>query len=167
MPTRTRWPDLSIDAFGDEFLIVCPRCAGRALVRDRAPAEPRIALSCAGCGCAQHWQPRAPGVMVSADRTRYRPGSVCIGDAVDWYFHRPLWLQTGCCGRTLWAYNQRHLDFLEDFVQADLREQPRGPHGWSNRSLRSRLPRWIAAARHRPELLQAIQRLRRRLSESN
>ncbi|MGI5171658.1 hypothetical protein ACQEU3_45665 [Spirillospora sp. CA-253888] len=34
----------------------------------------------------------------------------------------PLWLQRSCCGHVLWAYNVRHLDLLESYAAAKLRE---------------------------------------------
>jgi hypothetical protein len=86
-----------------------------------------------------------------------------MGGPVDWYFHLPLWLQTGCCGETLWAYNQAHLSFIEDFVRATLREHGRGEHGWRNQALRNRLPRWLQAAQHREEILKCVERLREKL----
>ncbi|MEW9532434.1 hypothetical protein AB0B72_28180, partial [Microbispora sp. NPDC049125] len=48
--------------------------------------------------------------------TRYR-------SAQDPFFGLHLWLQTPCCGNVLWAYNIRHLDLLEGYIGADLRER--------------------------------------------
>jgi hypothetical protein len=42
---------------------------------------------------------------------------------VDNCFGLPLWLQTPCIGRTLWAFNARHLAYLKQFLQAELRER--------------------------------------------
>jgi hypothetical protein len=89
---------------------------------------------------------------------------VALGGPVDWYFHLPLWLQTPCCGETLWAYNARHLDFLEDFVRAALRERTRGEHGWRNQALRTRLPKWMLAAKNRPDVLRCLGHLRDKLA---
>jgi len=75
---------------------------------------------------------------------------------------RPLWLQTRCCGQTLWAYNAPHLDFLESYVRADFREgMPLGQI--MNLSLASRLPQWMILGRHREEVLRGVMRLRERL----
>jgi len=73
----------------------------------------------------------------------------------------PLWLQTPCAGHVLWAWSAWHLDFIERYVSADLRE--RTPN--INTSLASRLPKWIKSARHRKEILKGIRRLRERLAE--
>jgi hypothetical protein len=64
---------------------------------------------------------------------------------------------TPCGGQTLWAYNLGHLDFIEAFVTAELRErQPDDRYGWSNRSLFSRLPKWMQSAKNREQILKAI-----------
>ena len=87
---------------------------------------------------------------------------------MDDYFEVPLWLQTPCCGRTLWAYNDEHLTFIETLVTATLRERTRDPtFGWSNQSIASRLPSWIKAAENRGQVLRAIGRLRKRLSRAD
>ncbi|WP_088068111.1 hypothetical protein [Gottfriedia luciferensis] len=72
-----------------------------------------------------------------------------------------LWLQTHCCGKTLWAYNKEHLDFLENYVRASLRE--RVPK--INSSLASRLPNWIKSAKNREEILKGITKLRKKLKD--
>jgi len=158
--------DRTIFEFGGEFLVVCPRCAGRALVRDRGAAAghaSRVALTCAQCGLSRHWEQAGPGVLTSAETGAYPEGVVALGGPVDWYFHLPLWLQAPCRGETLWAYNARHLDFLEETVRATLREQRIGEHGWSNQALRNRLPKWMLAARHRDDVLRCLAQLRAKL----
>jgi len=152
--------DRSLLEFGGEFVVVCPRCSLQAWVRDRgAAAEPRIALTCLHCGHNQFWEPAEPGVLSAADPKRYPPGVVAMGAPVDWYFHLPLWLQTSCCGETLWAYNAAHLAFIKDYVRATLREHTRGEHGWRNQALANRLPGWMKDASNRDDILKCIERL--------
>jgi len=105
-------------------------------------------LVCRGCGHSVAWAKR-----------EIRRGDARL--AVDDYFERPLWLQTRCAGHVLWAYNREHLEFLEAFVRATLRERLKdGAGGWSNRSLASRLPKWIKSARNREAILRGLARLR-------
>jgi hypothetical protein len=153
--------DSSIFDLGGEFLVECPRCAQRALVLDRgAQAQPRVALTCTHCGLSRAWEAAECGVATTKDLHRYVRGQLTVGAAVDWYFHLPLWLRAPCCGETLWAYNARHLDFLEAYIGATLREHRRGAHGWRNQSLRNRLPRWMKQAGNRAEILRCIDALR-------
>lgn len=85
--------------------------------------------------------------------------SAAIGCPVDPYFRRPLWLQASCCGHVLWAYNARHLDLLEAYVAARLRERGR-TEPLAPMSLVERLPAWLKAAKNRSEVLKTIRRLR-------
>jgi hypothetical protein len=74
----------------------------------------------------------------------------------DWYFRLPLWLEISCCGETLWAYNLRHLEILEDYVSAKLRERTKK----GRNSFLSKLPNWIKSAKNRREVLKAIGKLK-------
>lgn len=156
---------IRLEDFGDSFLVVCPDCSKRAHVTNRGTnANPEVTLACTECGRAQVWRSAAPGVMTSSRLDHYQPGHVCIGAAVDWYFHLPLWLQLTCCGQTLWAYNEAHLRFLEQYVSAGMRERRRdGDLGWSNQSLASRLPAWMKAANNRREIIKCLARLKQKL----
>ena len=151
----------TVEDFGDEFLVACPRCAARALVRDTGEGDARrIRLTCAACGHARGWSGNVGSVAYGPDASRYPAGAVGIGAPVDWYFHLPLWLQAPCRGHTLWAYNARHLRFLRDLVSADLRERERDPRlGWRNGSLASRLPAWMLDGAHRDDVVRVIDAL--------
>ena len=114
--------------------VVCPRCAGPAVVRDRQR------LTCTGCGYAA---------------VRRTTCSVW-GPPVDPYFRRPLWLRTRWRGHVVWAFNREHLELLTLYVSAGLRE--RGPGG-GNSVMLHRLPRWMTAARHRSPLTAVLKAL--------
>ncbi|HEU0051767.1 MAG TPA: hypothetical protein VFQ39_01275, partial [Longimicrobium sp.] len=81
-------------------------------------------------------------------------------EGLDPVFALPLWLRTSCRGNLLWAYNAPHLDFLERWVGATLRH--RAPN--ANRSLASRLPRWMTAANARDDVLGCLRALRATLA---
>ena len=156
MPHRHRADRAILDEFADEVLVACPACGRRATVRLHALAQPvkrgpfqahrEARLACTHCG-----------------RNARRAAFVRrIHGPADTVFGHPVWLQARCAGRTLWAYNARHLDALEEFVRAGLRERRRSePHGWRNAAWTSRIPRWLSSARHRDEVLRCIARLRR------
>lgn len=136
--------------FADEALIVCPRCERQAIVR-AVPAELgwQARMVCRHCGFNKDEAMR--GCTLGEDR--------------DPYFSNPLWLQERCCGEVLWAYNERHLRYLEAFVRAKIRQRAvsRTPTGARNQTLVSRLPGWIKRASHRAEILSCIERLKARL----
>jgi hypothetical protein len=83
----------------------------------------------------------------------------------DPYFGLDLWLQTSCCGKTLWARNADHLSFLSDYVRAEIRERATGlePGAYRNKRMSSRLPRWLTDAKNRQDVLKCIDDLRARL----
>lgn len=84
--------------------------------------------------------------------------SAVVGGPVDPYFQRPVWLQASC-GHVLWAYNVRHLDLLEAYVAATLRERgDLAARALAN--LVERLPTWLKTAKSRAEVLRTIRRLR-------
>ena len=145
--------------FMDDTLAVCPQCSGCAVSRRKDASggpdwfAPRR-VTCHACSFAKEW----------AGRKIWRG----VRQLQDDYFGLPLWLQTPCCGDVLWAYGERHLSFLEDFVGARLRERTRDDKtGWSNTSVISRLPVWIKSAKHRDDVLKGFSRLRVRLAEGS
>ena len=138
--------------FTDRFFVRCPRCDECASVLLHPPDTkldwfaPRI-VTCSHCGFLREW---------SENGISWRHAA-----AEDPYFHLPLWLQIECCGKTLWAYNTRHLDYLEAYVAARLRERVRRDGHSRNSTITSRLPKWLIASHNRKAVLQAIEKIRR------
>ena len=85
------------------------------------------------------------------------PSERVFGVPVDPYFRLPLWLKADCCGKALWAYNAEHLNILESYVAARLRERRASP---GSMTMVARLPAWLKSAKHRDEILRGIRRLR-------
>ncbi|HEX8600443.1 MAG TPA: hypothetical protein VF952_18240 [Chloroflexia bacterium] len=139
--------------FSTLFLVRCPRCdrQARVVLRDEYTQGPQTSpqwyadllfgarrLVCTYCGYLAEWHHR----------------KLKVEGACDWYFRQPLWLQTPCCGEVLWALNEEHLDFLEAFVGAGIRES------YGNETLASRLPEWMKRGHSREEVLRCIKKLR-------
>ncbi|QGQ20528.1 hypothetical protein GC089_16720 [Cellulomonas sp. JZ18] len=120
----------------------CGGCGRQARVERDVPGTTRdLPVRCAECGAVTR-HPARPAVYRSAGgRPLYR--------GLD------LWLQTPCEGRVLWAYDEAHLDYLERYVAAAVREQEPG-----NASLASRLPAWVKAAGNRDAVGRELRRLR-------
>ncbi|WP_067823251.1 hypothetical protein [Actinomadura kijaniata] len=167
---RFQDPGWRLWRFSDEILVRCPRCDARAVVvvhPDHREGH-RYAmgflmaphrLSCTGCGHTAEWTPRG-WQRGEGDPYFTHGGPLLVPHFTgpnDPYFDLPLWLRRPCCGHVLWAYNQRHLDLLEAYVAARLRE--RGAWTGSG-SLLERLPAWMKAADNRPEVLKCIAALR-------
>jgi hypothetical protein len=153
--SRFRDTGKTIYEFGHEFLVHCPRCDNCAQIVPRNDEQGFASrkLVCTKCGYTQDWEGKA----------------MVVGGSFDWYFRLPLWLQTPCCGKILWAYNREHLDFLESYVKAGLRESfplkiyETGQVMWRNKSLASRLPTWMKRTKNRDEVLHGIEKLRKKI----
>jgi hypothetical protein len=149
-----RFPENSqmIYDFGNEFLVVCPKCGGMAKVISVPIGSEKIN--------SQLFAPRQFICLNCVHRDIWKGNQISLGGNFDWYFRFPLWLEISCCGKSLWAYNEKHLEFLENYIKAKLRE--RIPN--TNKSLVSRLPTWLKSAKNRNEILKAITRLRTKLT---
>jgi hypothetical protein len=127
-------------------------------------------ISCAACGLVRdgRWSGLANAeinlveVESGPHLWRLRDDSRTVWPTEMMRSHR-LWLRTECCGHTLWATNEAHLDYLERFIRARLREHwhhhPARPLSW-------RLPTWMQEAKHRDEVLRGLERMRSRLDEA-
>jgi hypothetical protein len=146
MPPHFLWE------FMDELLVVCPRCQKRASLHanpsSEMESEPRHhRLACTHCGFVRDKLSIHP----------YDIGAEIRGLGVD------LWLVHACCGEQLWAMNEKHLDFLIDWIGRSQRPRQKNERGYANRSLESRLPQWMLEARHRQEVLDCCESLKKRL----
>lgn len=122
------------DLAATPVLVTCPSCNARAVVNsDR--------LTCTTCAHVRPYK-----------RTWCWETSHFIPD---------LWLQTPCAGHTLWALNTEHLDLLESYAGATLREDPL-PSSVRRMTILAKLPAWLKSAKHRDEVQRAIRRLRTR-----
>jgi hypothetical protein len=136
----------SVD-FLQRYTVVCPACGGAAQVAAKENGSlllfaPRR-LTCAACAFSKEW----------AEQRLSYPSSEA---ALDWYFRLPFYFQKPCAGHTLWVANREHLAFLRSYVAAKHRTRRRGAHGWKNKSLASRLPKWIAESKNRTAVLSAL-----------
>lgn len=137
-------------SFGTDVLVVCPRCSQRARVFP-APAVAAWRVSCPNCGYAKDKR----AAIRTFDNGRQEP----MRDPV---FRLPLWLQASCCGgELLWAYNIDHLDVLETFIGATIREKRCAECGHAHHQrMIHKLPAWMKSAKNRDELLAMIAKLR-------
>ncbi len=88
------------------------------------------------------------------------PFYVSASPGLDPFFGLPLWLQTNVRGNLLWVWNEAHLEEIERFVAAVLRE--RSPQA-GNSSMASRLPSWMKRANAREPMRKGLQKLREQL----
>lgn len=139
--------------FLDRILVDCPPCGALAIVRVEAE----------GTG----WDHLAYGArrMTCTRCAAYRVQEQVAHGA----FSRPtmgldLRLVAECRHGTLYAYNEAHLDHIEDIVLRSIRQERIEPGGYRNKTIASRLPRWAKASGNRDEIMKAIGRMRARIT---
>jgi len=138
------------------YAVVCPACGGPANVAAKED-QPFILfaprrLTCAACGFTKEW----------AGQSLSDPSSE---SAVDWYFRLPFYFQRPCAGHQLWAANPEHLAFLRSYFAAKHRTRQRDAHRWKNKSLASRMPKWIADSKNRATVLSALEDLEEQMKK--
>lgn len=154
-------------------LVRCPRCDAGAIARPVDGQLGSFRLSCSSCTLTRVGRGVGLGggelrlVSAAEGRNWRNPDTREISTwpvPQDETFD--LWLRTPCCGtRVLWATNEEHLTYLEDYIGATMRERPEAvisPMGrrWVGRGLSSKLPEWMKAAKHRDEVLAGLADLR-------
>ena len=84
-----------------------------------------------------------------------------IRHAEDPYFHYPLYFQASFRGKTIWALNREHLQYLIDFLSADIRTvQP--DHYKIYKTMRSQsdiLPAFMKSAKNREGIVKVLMKL--------
>ncbi|MFP8905020.1 hypothetical protein [Streptomyces atacamensis] len=138
-------------------LVTCPACGAQARVvriphEPGHPLYPALAprrLVCRACALSRTWKGGGPVFHRS-------PG----GTARDPYFGVPLRLQTRTRHGLLLAHNPEHLDLIERYVRASLRERAHWHDIGTEKTLVASLPVWIKRGRNRDEVLRAVGRVR-------
>lgn len=134
--------NLILSDFYKEVLVFCPKCKSKALAT--VNFEEKLAqLICTECGLNKKTSNQISNnakLHISADR----------------YFDVELWLQAPFKDEIFWAYNPFHLDYLERYIAANLRENKERTHF----TLLEKLPKFYHDAKNREVLLKIIRKLR-------
>ncbi|WP_427873194.1 hypothetical protein [Flavobacterium sp. MMS24-S5] len=105
-------------------------------------------VKCPYCGFHEEWKPKI--------REFLQDSKIEDGLVREQHYNLPLWFQKDIGGNVFWAYNQDHIDYLERYIQADLRE--RNSKANYNSSLVSRLPQFVKASKNREKLLKILKK---------
>ncbi|MBW8359245.1 MAG: hypothetical protein K0M63_05495 [Weeksellaceae bacterium] len=144
MNNRFQDENLRLSDFEREVWVVCPACAKKAVAT--LDSERKTArLFCDSCGCHKE---------TTTDVLPY--GTIHL--AAHSWFGQPLWLQAPFRNGVFYAYNFRHLEYLERYIGATLREHK----GRTHFTLLEKLPRFYHDAKNREGLLKLITRLKNR-----
>ncbi len=142
---------LTIMDFMDEILVICPGCSNCAHIKPIPGNEVSMftdrRLTCTSCGMTK--EKKTKKVLLNNE-----------GSPLDCYFGLPLWFIKGHGAKTLWAYNKKHLEYIESFVKATHRMRDLDGTECLNNSIVSRLPGWIKKGSNRKQILSLIQKLK-------
>ncbi len=139
--------NITITEFQHEAWVKCPSCGKRAIaIADYTLKKSR--LSCPNCSYHKELatQIESFGTM----------GNLIM--AANQYFGAELWLQHPFKNDIFFAYNDKHLYYLENYISAKLREHKDRSHF----TLLERLPKFYHEGKNRQALLKIIERLKTR-----
>ena len=137
MNSTNRFQDenLLLSDFYDAVVVVCSSCAKKAIAK--ANFETKIArLFCVNCG----YNKEVPTAINQSSSVRM-PANV--------FFDAVLWLQASFKNEVFYAYNIEHLNYLERYISATLREHKDRTHF----TLLEKLPKFYHEAKNREGLL--------------
>ncbi|MBE8724146.1 hypothetical protein [Flavobacterium hungaricum] len=107
-----------------------------------------IKLKCPVCKEIKAFKPKI-------EEIRFEFSSDGLSQTESW-FNAVLWYQKELGGNLFWAYNLDHIDYLQRYIQADLRE--RNPKVNGGGTMAARLPQFVKAAKNREKLLKILKK---------
>lgn len=145
MNNRFQDKNFRISHFYKEVWVVCPACKSKAIATVDFDAK-QARLLCTHCG-------------YNKDVCTRFGKSGSVQTAADWFFDVELWLTAPFKkNEVVWAYNDKHLAYLKEYISADLREH-KDRTGFT---LLEKLPRFYHEAKNREALLKVIEKLEKK-----
>ncbi|WP_428229237.1 hypothetical protein [Flavobacterium sp.] len=102
---------------------------------------------CPHCNFQEEWKPKIREILQKPKDD---------GLKKDRWFNLTLWFQKEVSGNIFWAYNVDHIQYLERYIEAGLRE--RNSKINFSASLVARLPKFVKAAKNREKLLKIVEK---------
>ncbi|GIQ59896.1 hypothetical protein ACHRVW_19235 [Flavobacterium collinsii] len=103
---------------------------------------------CPHCNFQEEWKPKIQEVLQNSNSND--------GLVKEQWYNLPLWFQIEVDKHIFWAYNKQHMEYLERYIGAGLRERNPGMNFGS--SLVSRLPKFVKEAKNREKLLKILEK---------
>jgi transcription elongation factor Elf1 len=145
--------DVELSEFRTEFIIHCPICNNKTTLTNNSPSkfiEGKIA--CLTCGFnikleenSSYGISTVDGQIIESKITMENPKGLKL----------TLWYSKNFKGNSFWAYNENHLKFLNEFI--NVKHRARSQENLKNRSIGSRLPKWITSSVNRKEISKLIE----------
>jgi len=134
-------------AYGKEY---CNNCFEKFEYQSQPLKEKPLTYKtkCPHCDFQEEWKTKSYRIK---EESKLDNGLV-----KEMWYDLPLWFQKEVSGDIFWAYNQDHINYLERYIAADLRE--RNAKGSYSSTLVARLPQFVKAAKNREKLLKILKK---------
>lgn len=136
--------------FNKEVWVHCPVCNKQAIALILSEKK-EARLQCSHCGFN-----KTNSQCIADEEGK----SVEIHLPAHAYFDANLWFTSPFKSEVFWALNPQHLNYLEEYISAKLREHKERSHF----TLLEKLPRFYHESKNRNELLKLIAKLRQKTS---
>lgn len=147
MSTRIHDQNKKLSDFQTEVWVICPSCSKKATTKVDYEQK-RAILFCENCGFNKQIPTEVTVFGINGN----------WNIAAHSYFGAQLWLQHPFKNDVFIAFNADHLNYLEQYIAADLREH-KNRTGFT---LLERLPKFYHDAKNRKALLAIIQKLKKK-----
>lgn len=187
MSTRFQDQNYTLQDFKKEIHIYCPECSKQAVIRNDEEHH-KLYIACGSCSfwrteetrvmelhfsaccntCGEkityskkvpdkqdHVIIRCPSCKTSHTFTPKVSEYYSVDQVLDKY---TFWYSENFKGNQLWAYNREHLEYIERYVEANLRERHNRKYG----TMVEKLPNFIKSAKNRDDLLKLIKVMKQR-----
>jgi hypothetical protein len=94
------------------------------------------------------------GTVHSTDNCWWTYGEIKGGN--DPHFGYPLYYQGSFDGKSVWAVNREHLQYMIDYLEADLREKPPG----AKKMQADHMPTFMKLAKNRNSIVKLLRKIR-------
>ena len=131
--------------FENKVWVVCSSCSKQAIATINE-TEKKARLLCTHCGFNK----------TASTKFVYKKGKTMeVKQAANLFFDAKLWFSAPFKGDVFWAYNLEHLNYLEQYITAKIREHKDRTHF----TLLEKLPKFYHEAKNREALLKLITKL--------
>lgn len=137
--------NLRLTDFQKEVWVVCPQCSKKAIAKVDYEFQ-KAKLFCAHCGYNKEKITTISGQQAHLILAAHS------------YFDAELWQQMPFKNDIFFAYNDKHLEYLENYIAAKLREHKDRMHF----TLLEKLPKFYHEAKNREALLKIIDKLKKK-----
>ena len=139
------------ETYAVELKCNCSHCASELRVNIPVVNKKKetLAVKCEKCGNTENYRTR----NIPQEWKFESDGQPC-----DSYFGLPLWLIDNFRENIFWALNYDHLEYLKNYITADIRER-NNRIGWT---MVEKLPEWMKSGKNRIKLTKVISDLEKK-----